>query len=116
MTLGGVALVAVAGMAAPLYASDTATSYADGAFRKLGRGVANIVTCPLELIRTPELVGRKDGYVAAMSTGLAQGAWHTVVRGLAGVWDVVTFYAAIPEGFRPLVTPEFIYAHGDWAE
>ena len=106
----------VTGMAAPVFASCGTSTYPDNALRKLGRGIANIVTCPLELIRTPELVGRKDGYVAALSVGIAQGAWRTVVRGVAGVWDVVTFYAAIPEGFKPLVTPEFVYAHGDWAE
>ena len=107
----------VAGAAAPAFASDGAsTNYADNALRKLGRGIANIVTCPAELVRTPELVGRKDGYLAALSTGLMQGAWRTLLRAGAGVVEVGTFYSGFPNGFKPLLTPEFVYAHGDWAE
>ena len=106
----------VAGMAAPAFASDTAPTYSDNVLRKLGRGVANIVTCPAELIRTPELVGRKDGYVAVLTTGLVQGVWRTLLRGASGVVEVATFYTGFPNDFKPLITPVFVYAHGDWAE
>jgi len=106
----------VTGMAAPVFASDGAPTYSDNALRKLGRGAANIVTCPTELIRTPELTGRRDGYVAALSAGLVQGVWRTLLRGTAGVVEVATFYTGFPNGFKPLITPEFVYAHGDWAE
>ena len=88
----------------------------DGALRKLGRGVANVASCPAELIRIPTLVGRQDGYLAAMSVGLLQGAWHMIQRGTVGLFEVATFYAEIPKGFRPLFTPEFVWAHGDWSE
>ncbi len=104
------------GMATPVCASEGAPSYMDGAFRKFGRGIVNIVTCPAELIRMPELVGRRDGYLAGMTVGLSQGVWHTLLRGAAGVFEIATFYAEIPKGFAPLVTPEFVYQHGDWAE
>lgn len=89
-------------------------SRADGMLRKLGRGITNIVTCPGELIRTPELVGRKDGYLAAWSVGLLQGAWRTVLRGVTGVFEVVTFLVEIPEDYGPLMKPEFVFAHGEW--
>lgn len=110
------AALMVSGTSASVFASEGESTYVNGALHKLGRGIANIATCPAELIRTPELVGRRDGYVAALSTGIVQGVFRTVVRGVAGVWEVLTFYAEIPPGFRPLITPEFVYAHGDWVE
>jgi len=110
---GGIFLLGVAGSAA---AGERKPSYVDGAFRKLGRGIANIVTCPLELIRTPELVGRRDGYVASLSVGLTQGVWRVIARGVSGAYEVVTFPIPLPRHFHPVITPEFVWAHGDWSE
>ena len=104
------------GMAVPAFANETSPSYMTGALRKLGRGVANVVSCPFELIRTPELVGRKDGYPAAVTVGIFQGVWRTVERGVVGVVEAGTFFVAIPKDFAPILQPEFIYAHGDWVE
>lgn len=89
--------------------------YLDGAARKLGRGAANVLTAPLELIRTPYFIGAQDGGFAAITAGMAQGLVAGVVRELAGIVEVVTFPIPIPKDFRPLVRPEFVYAHGDWA-
>ena len=112
--LCGVAMMLV--WAAPALAEEASSSQTTGPIQKLGRGIANVATCPLELIRTPELVGRQQGYLAAMSVGLLEGAWRTILRGVAGVFDVVTFYAEIPKDFQPLVKPEFVWAHGNWTE
>ena len=101
------------GVTTPVWAEG---SYIDGASRKLGRGIANVATCPLELIRTSELVGRQDGYVAALSIGLIQGAWRTLLRGVVGIVEIATFYIEIPNDFQPLVHPEFVWAHGDWSK
>ena len=106
----------LAGMAAPVFANEPSPSYMTGALRKLGRGVANVASCPFELIRTPELVGRKDGYPAALTVGIFQGVWRMVVRGVAGVVETGTFFVEIPKAFAPILHPEYIYAHGDWAE
>ncbi len=91
-------------------------SYMEGSTRKLGRGIANAVTCPAELIRTPELVSRRDGYVAGLTVGIVQGAWHMIARGATGLYDVVTFPVAIPQNFEPVIYPEFIWRHGSWSE
>ncbi len=87
-----------------------------GPLRKLGRGVANIVTGPLELIRTPEMVGRRDGYYAALSVGLLEGVWRSFLRVAVGVFEVGTFFSGIPGDFEPAMRPEFVWAHGNWAE
>jgi len=90
-------------------------SYARGATRKLGRGIANAATAPLEMIRTPYLVSQRDGGLAGITVGLVQGLWAVAVRELAGVVEVATFLVPLPKGFQPLLQPEFVYAHGDWS-
>ena len=115
--MGGVAIaLLVLSLATQVWAAEVSPTYMDGALGKLGRGIANIATCPLELIRTPTLVGRQDGYIAAVTVGLLQGAWRTLQRGTVGVFEVVTFCAEIPKDFQPIVKPEFVWAHGNWAE
>jgi len=89
--------------------------YMDGISRKLGRGVANVVTAPAELIRQPYLVGQQEGGLAAITYGLVKGCWWTLYRALAGLYDAATFYVPIPRGFRSLIYPEFVYAGGEWA-
>ena len=109
--------VVLVGLAVPAFADEGSPSYMNGAMRKLGRGLANVVSCPAELIRTPELVGRKDGYPAALSVGILQGLWNGVVRGVVGIVEVGTFFVKWPaKDFAPILQPEFVYAHGDWAE
>ena len=112
------AAVIMAGAAATACADEASpsSSRVDGMLRKLGRGLANIVTCPAELIRTPDRVGRKDGYVAALSVGVIEAAWRTVQRAVVGLFEVATFYAEIPPGYGPLMKPEFVWAHGDWGD
>lgn len=115
MVLGAVA-VSVVALAAPVGADEGQTTYWDGSLRKLGRGIANVVTSPLELIRTPQTENYRHGYFEAMSVGLLRGAWRTVQRGVVGVFEVLTFYAAIPNRFEPIMMPEFVFANGDWAK
>ena len=115
--VGGLAVaLLVLSMATQVWAAEASPTHMSRSIGKLGRGIANIATCPLELVRTPALVGRQDGSIAAMTVGLLQGVWRTLVRGTAGVFEVVTFYAEIPKDFQPIVKPEFVWVHGNWAE
>ncbi len=88
--------------------------YGQGSMRKLGRGVANVVTAPLEMIRTPSLVNEQEGWIAGLTVGITQGLSATAVRGIAGVLEVATFLIPIPKNFKPLVTPEFVFQNGKW--
>ena len=108
--------LALAGPAWARMTEEQGSSQVNGALRKLGRGIANIVTCPAELLRTPDRVGRQDGYIAAVTVGVLQGAARTIFRGTAGIFEVATFFLEIPKGYRPLIEPEFVWAHGDWAD
>jgi putative exosortase-associated protein (TIGR04073 family) len=104
-------------VAAPVMADQQSDAvYFDGMLHKLGRGVANIVTCPAELIRTPEMVMRRDGALAGMTAGIMQGAGRTLLRGLTGIFEVLTFYAEVPDDFGPLMKPEYVWSHGNWSE
>lgn len=89
--------------------------YGKGATRKLGRGLANVATAPLELIRTPYFVEQRDGGLASITVGIVQGVGAVVIRELAGIVETVTFPIPLPKRFAPLIEPEFVYAHGDWA-
>ena len=89
-------------------------SYVSGSLRKLGRGIANVVTCPIELPRTVEKVALRDGYLAGGTVGILQGAWRTILRGVVGIFEVVTFPVEIPKGFAPLIKPEFAFGHDVW--
>jgi len=109
----GVASASAAGM---IDETTGGPSYVSGSLGKLGRGIANIATCPIELPRTIEKVSLKDGYVAGATVGILQGVWRTVLRGVVGVFEVVTFPAEIPEGFKPLITPEFAFGHDVWED
>ena len=95
-------------------AEEAAPTYMEGSLHKLGRGLANIATCPGELIRVPTIVGRRDGYLAGSSVGVLQGAWRTILRGGAGVIEVLTFYLERPDDFKPLILPEYVFAQGAW--
>ena len=110
------AMLLTIGLACPAWADETSGSTANARLRKLGRGIANVVTCPLELIRTPTLVGRKDGVFAELTVGVVEGAWQAIVRGVTGIYEIATFYAPVPAGFTPIVKPEFIWKNGNWAE
>ena len=114
----GLVMVCALGMLGmmPNAAAFESSTYMEGATRKLGRGIANVVTSPLELIRTPELVGRRDGYIGGLTVGIAQGAWHAVARFATGAYDAVTFLLPVPRDFDPVLYPEFVWKHGAWAE
>ena len=91
-------------------------SYVDGALQKLGRGIANIVTCPGELIRTAEAVRVKQGFLASASVGVIKGLWRTIQRGVVGVFEVATFYVEVPADFKPIMKPEFVFSDKEWGQ
>ena len=111
-----VLVVGVASTAAAIDETRGGPSYVSGSLGKLGRGIANITTCPIELPRTIEKVSLRDGYVAGATVGILQGVWRTVLRGVVGVFEVVTFPAEIPKGFKPILKPEFAFGQDVWKE
>jgi putative exosortase-associated protein (TIGR04073 family) len=83
-------------------------------FKKLGRGVTNLVTSPLEIPNQMYVVSRKEydedaqtwavvgGYIAGFFSGCGYAGW----RMGAGAYDLVTF--PFPSYEYSLIDPEFI--------
>ena len=77
--------------------------------RKLGRGLANVVTGVLEIPIKMSAMNAERGPVAAISVGFISGAGAAITRTVAGVVESVTFLFPLPRyDYGPLVMPEFL--------
>ncbi|MFH1790758.1 MAG: exosortase system-associated protein, TIGR04073 family [Candidatus Omnitrophota bacterium] len=105
MRKGLVIAVAIIFMAACL----TETSFAaNNMIKKLGRGIANVGTCPLEVFKGISDANDEDGFCAAITWGVLQGICKTVLRAGVGVYEIVTFPIPMPKDYDPILTdPEF---------
>ena len=92
--------------------TDQPSGHVQGSLRKLGRGIANVATSPLELVRTTQKTISYDGYWHGLSFGVVQGIGRTVMRAAAGAFEIATFLVEFPEGFGPLMQPEFVFDSG----
>jgi len=96
-----VAILTIVNIATASYASDPA--------KKLGRGVANILTGWVELPKNIYDTSVEDNPLSGLTIGLAKGVGMTIVRTGAGVYETVTFPFPIPEGYAPVLEPEFVF-------
>jgi len=92
---------------------------ANAALNKLGRGITNIVTAPLEIpkeIRAHWIKGAEKTYhvIAWMVCGFVKGNFTMAARFGSGAWDVISFPVNIPENYEPLFKPEFVF--DNWPE
>jgi putative exosortase-associated protein (TIGR04073 family) len=80
---------------------------------KLGRGLANVFTCPLEIAKTIGDTNYEKGPIAAITAGFVQGIYKTGVRAAVGAFEVVTFLFPFPGDYDPVLTdPEFFLSEG----
>jgi putative exosortase-associated protein (TIGR04073 family) len=86
------------------------SSYAQDPAKKLGRGLANILTGWIELPKNIYDVSVEDNPLAGLTIGLAKGVGMTIVRTGAGIYEVVTFPFPIPEDYGPVLEPEFVFS------
>ena len=87
----------------------SAVCYASDPFTKLGRGVANTLTGWVELPKNIYNTSVEDNAFAGMTLGLAKGAGMTLVRTGAGVYEIATFPFALPEDYKPILEPEYVF-------
>ena len=85
-------------------------SYAQDPAKKLGRGLANILTGWIELPKNIYDTSVEDNPLAGLTIGLAKGIGMTIVRTGAGIYEVATFPFPIPEDYGPVLEPEFIFS------
>lgn len=77
------------------------------ALRKLGRGLANIAFGLVEVPNQVTKTTSEHGGGAGITYGLGKGLLRWVGRTLVGVYEVATFPAPLPKGYKPLMKPEF---------
>lgn len=100
-------LILIAGLAAP--------AYCDDALKKLGRGLCNLITFPLEVPAQMTKVNNDEGPMASLTWGIIKGLAMTVVRLGAGAYETVTFPFPVPKDYKPLLTdPEFFLEDKSW--
>lgn len=76
--------------------------------RKLQRGVVNFLTCPLEVPASILNVSMDEQNVfTGYTLGGVQGLFTSLLRGLEGIFDVVTFI--VPPYSKSIMTPEFAW-------
>ncbi|MDP3791182.1 MAG: exosortase system-associated protein, TIGR04073 family [Candidatus Omnitrophota bacterium] len=97
-----VALVSllVINMAAPAFC-DTPTT-------KLGRGLANMITFPLEVPEQISRTNNSDGPFAAGTVGVLRGLGWAIGRACVGAYEAVTFMLPLPKDYKAILRdPEY---------
>jgi putative exosortase-associated protein (TIGR04073 family) len=86
----------------------------EGPLAKLGRGVVNVVSAPVEIpkqVRAYWIEGSQ--YTMHISfwifSGLVKGVAETAKRTGSGLWDIVSFPWEKPADFQPLLKPDYVF-------
>ena len=102
-----VVLSLIVSSAAPAFCDETATKL-DGPATKLGRGICNMVTFPLEIPEQISRVNNSDGPFAACTVGVLKGLGWALSRACVGVYEAATFMLPFPKDYQPLLKdPEY---------
>lgn len=81
--------------------------------KKLGRGVANCITSPMELTKGMGDAQDQSGALAGCTWGIFQGAFNVVKRAVVGVYEIATFPVPYPKDYEPIISdPEFFMEQG----
>ena len=92
-----------------LLMTTTSICFAQDAFTKLGRGVANTLTGWVELPKNVYDTSVEDNAFSGMTLGLAKGAGMTLVRTASGIFELATFPFPLPEDYKPILEPEYVF-------
>jgi putative exosortase-associated protein (TIGR04073 family) len=99
-------LALAAALTAAFLAAPSAARAANPA-TKFGRGLSNVALGVMEIPAQIMYEDRRNGPFYAASIGFARGIGYFVTRELVGVYEVVTFPAPIPRGYRAILRPEY---------
>jgi putative exosortase-associated protein (TIGR04073 family) len=93
-----------------VYAEGIKTGFSvEGSTGKFTRGLSNLADSLVEVPGTMMRKSKSEGAAVGMTFGVFEGAYNTVKRALAGVWEVVTFPIPLPENYDPILPdPEFL--------
>lgn len=83
--------------------------YADHAGHKFVRGIGNILTGWLEIPMNIYNASVSESPMVGMTYGLAKGIGMTIARTCIGAYEALTFPFPVPEEYKPLMEPEFVF-------
>jgi putative exosortase-associated protein (TIGR04073 family) len=86
---------------------------AQTAARKAGRGLAGITTCFLEVPGNMVKTTRERGPAWGWTLGFVQGLGMIPVRVLISSYELLSSPFEVPEGFAPIIRPEFPWDYFD---
>ena len=98
-----------AGIVAVFLLTIATVCFASDPFTKLGRGLANTLTGWVELPKNIYKTSVDENAFAGMTLGLAKGAGMTIVRTGAGIFEIVTFPFPLPENYKAILEPEYVF-------
>ena len=81
----------------------------DGMANKAVRGMANVTTGWLEFPKQIYLTSTEDGAVKGILVGPIKGLGMTLVRTVAGLGELATFFVASPGFYDPYFDPAFVW-------
>ncbi len=88
--------------------SITVPAYCDNPVTKLGRGLANVLTFPLEVPEQVSRVNNSDGPFAASTVGILKGLGWALGRVCVGIYETATFMIPFPKDYRAILRdPEY---------
>jgi len=82
------------------------TPKGQNALRKLGRGFANVL---FGMVEVPNQITKADSDQggAAIPYGIGKGFVRWIGREVVGVYEIATFPIPLPNGYKPVMKPEF---------
>jgi putative exosortase-associated protein (TIGR04073 family) len=101
-------VLCIAAVALPAFAQEGSVIEKMG--KKLGRGIVNIATGWVELPKNIyDTSVDTNNPLMGITYGTLKGLGMTVVRTGAGAFDTVTFLFPVPQDYKPILEPEFVF-------
>lgn len=108
IAISGVLILCFIAVTLPAFAEEGSIIEKMG--KKLGRGIVNVVTGWIELPKNIyDTSVETNNPLMGITYGLVKGVGMTVVRTGAGAYDVATFLFPLPEDYKPILEPEFVF-------
>ena len=75
---------------------------------KLFRGIVNAATGWMEIPKQMSLIWQDQGPGSGLTWGFIKGVGFAVARSVGGAYEIVTFPFPIPEGYQPIMHPDYV--------
>ena len=100
--LAAVILSLIVSSVTPAFCDESNTKL-NGPATKLGRGICNMLTFPLEIPEQISRVNNSDGPLAASTVGVLKGFGWAIGRACVGVFEAFTFMSPGPKNYEPVL-------------